>query len=364
MPIVYSLRTQHDNLGDLLINDLLILELANHDIVYLDYTDVPIEFINNMESSKIVKNLKTEYNKSVHKISFYLWVVFTKKINKIILGPGHIECYTFTQCRKHLLLLLLSIYLKIFNISMFRIGFSIGRISEIGKIILYVSSLVMNFYPRDDKSMKFLSGKEKKIQDLIFLIDKNKYRPTLNDKNHNCNSIIISFRLDRETEEASRQFSKKILSIMNRININNIYKIIATYQVDRDVKFIKMIKNFEVDPSKYTIFHDKIEKQNAFILYGYSKVVISNRLHVVTSAFIFGGIGIAYVSEKNDQKIINVMKSIGLDKYVIYDNFNEFDIEMKIIAIINNRKIELDEINKITSKLRLDCKEEIRNLFE
>ena len=90
--IIVSLRTQHENLGDLLIISLLIDELSKSNEVLLDVYGVPKEFYQGMLKNG-VNTLQSQTNlTNCRSLKFLHWAFLNKRKFKtgIILSPGHL----------------------------------------------------------------------------------------------------------------------------------------------------------------------------------------------------------------------------------------------------------------------------------
>jgi hypothetical protein len=86
--IYYLLATQHGNMGDLLINKMLIDELTKYGDVYVDCAGVNDKFKEFIFKKKNVYSANDYFNASLKRISFFKVLFQMKEFEYFFRTPG------------------------------------------------------------------------------------------------------------------------------------------------------------------------------------------------------------------------------------------------------------------------------------
>lgn len=338
--------TQPNNVGDLLINRMLIEELSLYGHVYVDCYNCPDDFRYFLigKSDKIIDIYKA-CGFTLKKGSIFRFIQLIKKSNIKLYtqSPGplnkieriHLRFY-FTIVRKSLSML---------HVPFVRIGNCCS--AAIATKTNVVESKDVDYYVRSKNAVDFLKKYKREgvyyIPDLAFLYKKY---VRLSDKSK---TAVLSFREVRENQDQFFEWLKSCVDLLKKEG----FKVILYHQVKDDLAFMEklynIIKNIEI--RKEIVWFEN------FDFYADKSVVISNRLHCLLLGAIYNAVPYAYLShEKLVLKISDVFMST-MGPYASNYLDDSMDI-IKLQDILNNlsahqsiiRKI-VDENSKLCSKV-------------
>lgn len=365
---IYPSRIKKTNLGDILINILLIRELSNHGIVYLDgeineVIDLVKTNNNNSSNIRIVDGQKGFYGLPVLR-----WINFINKLDDITMvfdPPGH---YSEGKDKPKFILksikyLVRANILKILKIKVSRIGVTLGPFSENGwNYQKKISNAYHNISVRDSKNYDdvILKGLQniRLIDDLAFL-----YRPQnfLNDyspSNRDSKYIVISFRGVVEGSTIDYDYINLIcakLSYLIKLGEFSNYSFVYSYQVEEDLQVINyIIEKFQTLKLKFELLKDQLDFKAAIELYHNAEIVFTNRLHVALLAMLNNTPAIVITDLKKHHKLVDVYNDLGLSKFLFSchsnDNLDKENLKSinELMASFKNTSFEKYKALKIS----------------
>lgn len=339
--------TQPTNLGDLIINKMLVMELSRYGRVYVDCKKTPREFADYLVSGN--ENIVDVYEScgvSVKSGSLLKWSKFlrNKKIDVYVTSPGplikenRIKSSYFT---------LISCVLKMLNVSNYKIGVCCSELlADSNKLNL---SGLSGIYLRSKVSLNSLvsqgNNNIRYIPDLAFLL--RQYVKLAPKKN----LIALSFR---EVKEKSELFILTLRSVIEYFLANN-YEVEFYYQVSIDEEYNrKLAEKFRSEHVRFVenkIWFDTLD------YYADKKYVVSNRLHSLVTGAVYDAIPLALVN--TDSKVRKIEEVLCSSM----NNPNRYFINPENIS--NVRYIE-DNYQNVKAEIHSDvdancklCKETI-----
>lgn len=340
--IILSLTTQYENLGDELINLMLLRQLAkSHKIIALS-SNAPEWYIEN------IKNGLQELQSNVTLIedSKIFYITLTKKVfsnNRIWLFTS---CGDVSSSRptilKDLLLLALQ-YLS--NLRVAQVGASISRITSSRATLLKISqNRGKNITVRDTASQELLRKQHinvRLVPDLSFLLQTTAIKPLRS----RLALISIRYHTDVDVERLLRDL-KSLFCTLSKHQLLPAF----TWQVSRDAEFCRHLANMLNVPIRSLTTTTSNRLQAAFDLYDEADVVISNRLHVLLLAASRNTCPIAML-HTSEIKIRAVMRDMDMYDNIICDSST---IEKTVDHILHNKhatKLALEKTFRENSEI-------------
>ena len=352
--ILYPSKIEENNLGDILINALLVRELTKNKEVYFKgkpnqqllnlitynnkYSD-NIKIINQIDISHAVWKSKLQTLAYLIKGSNFYMVFDTpghhpgfksmyKNILKLIFDSSKILCYLF------------------FKIKYVKYGITLGPFSGIvWGFQRIISKLCFLIVPRDQKNADLLLEKGLKNTiskpDLAFLLVKEngilankKKKISLSDSG----IITVSLRGSLVGKSLDQVYFEKITEdtialIHNLKKTKKVKRVNISYQVDADQKtsFLleKRLKK-EFNDIDVILYKNILHFQEASDLYLKSGMVITNRLHVFLFAMACSTKSFIVTDIDNHMKIISIAEDLNLDS-LIYRKDSVVDWNTEIV---------------------------------
>ena len=354
--IFISLRTQFSNMGDLLINYLLLGELIEQGDVYVDASGVPDWYL------ELVIDGANENVKVLSRYSFMAkmlaFLIFKPKKNDVylMLKPGG---YMAISSWKMLAIRLMQgVWLKVITFlggTVVRAPSSQQNSSGISKVVdkFRLSNIAYQMI-RDEVSVAEVNSMNLKcissfdMASLLFT-DKNeegmfdvKIDPRLIRK-----SVTFSFR---EREGLASFDWRAVAGLMPDLG----YSCHFVSQVFGDNKFnLALSKLIDCHYVEYTGSRASISEVMG--VYSGTKFIVSNRLHVLMAAASVGATPIAVISE-SDVKVSSYMKVIGCRENVIYIEAMTLDRLSQVLNVASNCNLTTlgmqgDKLKKQISKV-------------
>ena len=356
MNTYFLVLTQPSNVGDLLINKMLIKELARHGNVYVDCYNCPDDFRDVLfENMDNVIDLWKEYHYTVKRLNFIKFrnILKKKSIKLFTQSPGPFTKIHFLPLR--LALNAIHKIVSMVNIPFVRIGNCCSEALAKGEVIS--ESYVDSYYLRSHQSVEYLKKMTDRsvyyFPDLSFLysFDLRKY-----DKKK------IAVFCFREVTGNLDSFISGLKYFVSKL-LENGYKIKIAYQVKSDEAFSKYIYSiFKCDKVSY---HENLIWYNQLDFYKDVNIVFSNRLHSLLIGAMYGAIPVAFTNSENvvrkisdvfDSSISTISKELLLSE-TSYKNINSIIIDSdsyrKKLAfhIQENSRICRLLINELVEKL-------------
>lgn len=309
-----SIKTQFENVGDALINRLLITEASKYGTVIVDVSRCPISFIEMLNLESMPTVIVTKRFSTF--ILYMLKLKITGQSVTYFLNPGGLgkkipkAKLPFALAQNFYLL-----FLRLFLIKIAHLGFSISNQKGIDKWIFKIRSyLCSSVHPRDSITLNYMKDEFFKVDscipDLAFLLNGNF------ELNENSKSVLFSFRTDSEYT-SSIDFIKLVMYSVYKKHGD--VKYYFSSQVLRDESFNNELFNWfsenissnaEVIKCKYDIdFYKEI--------YRTVSSVYSNRLHVLLLAWSSGCSCFPCIPKGTGTKIRAIYRDLGLEKLVI-----------------------------------------------
>jgi polysaccharide pyruvyl transferase WcaK-like protein len=308
----YLLRTQYENMGDLVINRECIALLRERGNVLVNTDGVPMRFLEGLGLSS------TEEEKNSRKFwQRILLSAFRRKTGTyLVLVPGAvIGGANFFQGVRHGLLALSYEFLRRIGVKTIRLGASLGPFTPLRSKLEAWKGRTMHFVGlRDSLSIeqarKLGIRSSKRFPDMALLL------PThASTKMHDRSCIVVSFRA--HTSVVLPDLARQIEEVIDKIDPEQNAEIIFSAQVARDQPVMNEIFHL-INCSRPKNIVSLIDDQpGLFSLYGRADVVISNRLHVLIFALSRGAQVRALVDPSHDRKIIGIFKEASLEDSLI-----------------------------------------------
>lgn len=364
--ILYPSKIENGNLGDILINSLLVRELSKHSKVYLK-GHPPLEmekliFLHN-PYSKNIKILNIDFKSFIlRKIKVLLILISNRKFTYVFDTPGHIFRKTSilkTLSKGFFDLFKILIY-RIFNIKSIKMGITLGPFKKV-EWILYkiICKLSYKICVRDNDNFELLENKKFQninlIPDLAFLLfENNKLLKKIKGTTNNSITICLRPSLIGKTSDYVylQQIihkTKTLLKYLLKRNIN-ISIINIAFQVDCDNESLMEIDNMlksEFNNLEIIIHSKLLSFDEASELYSSSEYVITNRLHVFLFAMNVGTKAFIVTDNQKHKKLISIISDLNLNSLIFDENnleglnsANDLEIFGKLAI---NKKNELIE---------------------
>jgi polysaccharide pyruvyl transferase WcaK-like protein len=342
--ILYPSRIEENNLGDILINALLVRELSvNNKVCFkgqpnkqlLDLINQDNDYKDNIEvitqidiSQSFVKTKIKTLSYLIKKSNFYL--VFDT--------PGHISG------KRSFIKNILKSFFEITKILTYRIlgvgyvkyGITLGPFSNFfwyfQKIIAKLSFLIV---VRDQQNATLLVHKGLKNTmlkpDLAFLlVNNNLITPQQQETNNSEGVVTVSLRgsiVGKSLDDTYfKTITKQTINLVHKLKeTKKVTRINISYQVDADKKTSFLLEDILKNEFKNTqiLLHKEILNfNNASALYQSSNVLITNRLHVFLFAMACNTKSYIVTDIINHKKLISIASDLKMDTLIYTDTSN------------------------------------------
>lgn len=307
-------RTQYENLGDLIINKMLIDELALYGTVYIDTTTVPDSFKHTLLDQSEVVEVRFLEDRKWFRSSIVLLKFFRQNgIRLYTSSPGPVFGSVVESFKYQLVSFLTNRFFSLFGIKRHYIGTCCSHL-VCGKRDFH-SNEIAYYYLRSNISVDYLrryvpKKRIKYIPDLCFLLH---YQVKSSAKK---NVVIIDIRKPDSGEETLIQWCVNI----TRAFTEQGFEVIVYYQVERDYCFAQRIYGAIV--SQKVSFQSNIVWYDNMDFYADKKFVISNRLHSLLIGAAYDCFPIClYQNSVHTAKLKDVFSSAFSDDMpILYEN--------------------------------------------
>jgi polysaccharide pyruvyl transferase WcaK-like protein len=333
MAILYPTRIKKSNLGDILINVLLIRELSKNDVVYLD--SKPDRVIESLITINNPYKDNIKFDKTVSIVDgrpVVRWLKLLKTIPSLSVvfdPPGHYfgggKVKTMLKTMKYISRARL---LKSRGIKMVRFGITLGPFTPSEwKTQKQLAKTYTGIGIRDKSNYNKLV--EKGLENL-FLIDDVSLLYTAKDFISKDNKLkekygeyaVISFRGAIEGSVTDTTYLNNIIELFKKVVAANVVgtntTLVFAYQVKEDLPVIEemlnSIKDFDV---KTVLIEEQLNFTDAINLYNGAKYVLSNRLHVALLALLNDAPAYVITDVKEHHKLVNVFNDLSLSELLI-----------------------------------------------
>lgn len=382
--ILYPARIENKNLGDILINGLLIRELTKSRIIVLkgtpsDQLSSFIEFENPFIHNIVYIHPKHIWE-PLAKIKTLLFVL--KNVNNmdfVFDTPGHLSDPRFSikSLLKNNYELLKVIFYKLLNIKYAKYGVTVGPYSSISWIYQkLINKLSYSYGIRDIENLNMLNKRGFKnliyIPDLAYLLYGS---PILNYSLIDSSSLakqpyslisvrdnIIGHKPDLPYFRCLTEFIlESIKQLSYTVECKNV---VLSFQVDYDKNAVSVLYEDikETFPQFNIILIDrKLGIEEVLPLYRNANLVLTNRLHVFLLVMLAQGKSVMITDVKNHQKVSRILTDSGFSDLLL-DIFTKSDVNKLITAVSDKNapqhynssfeKFNLEIISKIQSLLK------------
>ena len=327
----FSLSTQFENLGDLLINRELIELAAKNSQVYVDLSRCTPEF---------AQNLNLEALSNVEVVKDGSTSLFKKMIRQQRSGT---QCYYFLSpggyfgglnakrtVSSWMNTALLGFFHKI-GIRICLVGVSYERLTSNYLMVLKLRSrMLFRHYIRDTASADYAEKKGLNYSGLIPDLAFYGYKPQAmaNPQNKELKKICFSFRADQQ--ELQLHWIVGFLVVVESL-LPHDAEIILYSQVQRDDEVMKNIERRQLFKER------KVQRLSASLgtlddcqkILSECDVIISNRLHVLLLGAMCGANILPCVSGGTNKKVEGIMNDLQVTKSVHMDKFEFSDITLQ-----------------------------------
>ncbi len=324
-----SARTQFDNLGDALINDVLFNVVRNKGTLHLDCKNVP-------ENYKAVASIQpTESYTST--LQFYKKLIYLKLQGHdvtYLLKPGHIFTLKDTpkQSVHDCVTIFIFTFFKLIGIKIKRFGVSLSPLSPISLIMEKIKArLSTTLSYREDYTRRFIEQHHFKnmifCPDLLFYPDYQPLKPLKKD----TIKIAFSFRASPLKKGNDVAYMNTIKEFIKKLSQESNYELIAVSQVTRDTVFQQELIAMTGKNIQHYVYDCTVAgREKIADAYKQADIIISNRLHGLLNASIYGCHPVAFVT-KDNHKVTGVLETAGLHHLILHADNYVFDDFQKII---------------------------------
>jgi polysaccharide pyruvyl transferase WcaK-like protein len=331
----YPAHIKKSNLGDILINTLLIRELTTHCPVYL-YGGTVEEDMKRL----LVHNNPFHHNVIIisqgsllDKLPIIRWLKLLPYLTKgshVFDPPGHYaeEKAKHKNFLKPLKYILRAKLLKLFGVKALRLGITLGPFTKSDwERQKGVAKSYQTIAVRDSKNFDQLLSMGFQnisfIDDISFLYKKEDFidPDKLKDKKSNP-YIVVSFRGNVEGQETDTVYLNKVKETLKKVVSENPFDgvYVFSYQVKEDFQVIQSIATeFAALGLRYKIIEKQLSFSEAIDLYYGAHLVYTNRLHVALFAMFNDTPAVVVTDFDTHHKLVNVYKDLGLGA-ILFDS--------------------------------------------
>lgn len=357
MKIYFLVATQPDNLGDLLINKMLIDELSKYGEVYVDAEGLPNKFKSYLLENEQTRNFVSVYGGSLKRSSmFSLLPIVRREFDFYFKSPGPFggEGYVINSLIKRIVMTYQFRYFAKGGLSVNAIGNDILLNNKLNIFFERINNKYFsNTFVRSISNLKELESQG--IENVDFIPDVgflyNKYK---NVKYKN--KVFISFRNLNDSN-----YLKKILDYLTIVIpffISQGLKIVFFYQVGSDRVFNITLYNkykelYDCKLIEKCMWYDEISDA-----YNKSSYVITNRLHVMILGIVHRAVPLLVLnSDAKTSKINRILLDNNIEEFIQDANSDIKEFHKNY----NQNQIKIDDLVKVNYN---KCEQKIASIFE
>ncbi len=324
-----SARTQFDNLGDALINEVLFNVVRSKGTLHLDCKNVP-------ENYKAVASIPSSESYT-SALQFYKKLIYLKLQGHdvtYLLKPGHIFTLKDTprQIIHDSITLFIFAFLKLIGVKIKRFGASLSPFSPISLVMEKIKArLSTTASYREAYTGRFVE--QYRFENMIFcpdLLFYPDYQP-LKSLQKDTLKIAFSFRASPLKKGNDTAYMNTIKEFIKRLSQESNYELIAVSQVTRDAVFQQELIAMTGKYIEHYVYNCTIAgREKIAEAYTQADIIISNRLHGLLNASMYGCHPVAFVT-KDNHKVTGVLETAGLHHLILHADNYVFDDFQKII---------------------------------
>ena len=367
--IFCCVRTQYENLGDLVINKTLLSQLRNYGKLIVDTRGVPDWFCEELEIS-----VDEQYSTGVGFYPLMLRFGLRVLVNSnsqvyLIINPGGFNGSGLTEnWIGHIKSLVWFFVFRIIGIRICWFGASIKSFSRMREMFEKWKSNFMYFSSvRDsisqDYGTKIGIKRLASFPDLAWLME----TPPASDEAVKVDGdyIIFSFRVPpslADIVEYKNGLYTTLDTIVKLVCGDWSKKLVISYQVTFDYEFCKGIRDRYKDYCDVIFIERQIDSQCMYNLYSRAFMVFSDRLHVLLFAMVCGSLPVAVIDLAMHNKITGIFLDAGLMRLVI-DRRKRLDEVEVLRGIANDADLIKGEIALYRKRQRTFGEELLRGVM-
>jgi polysaccharide pyruvyl transferase WcaK-like protein len=318
----------YDNLGDIVINKTLMNNLRNYGRLIVNTRGVPPWVCQQLELS-----VDEQYTKGIgFQILVFLYGLraladSNSKVYFIKTPGGYIGNDLNNNWLNQVKGLAWVFLFRIIGVRVCWFGASIESFSKMQEMLEKWKSQFIYFYSvRDSLSQDY--GRKIGIERLAIFPDLAWLMET-SSENSNPISIdgeyvIFSFRKPPQRlinkfnlAEYENDFYRVLDAIIKLVCQKWSKKLVICYQVTRDYKFCKEIKDRYQDSCDVILIDHQINTESIYGLYSRASMVFSNRLHVLLFSGLYGSLPVAVINTELYRKITGIFLDAKLMRLIV-----------------------------------------------
>lgn len=359
--ILYPGRIEENNLGDIIINILLIRELSKYSKILIKSTPNQ-QMLNLMyrdnEYSENIQVYNISQNYFIYKIQI-LKLLFTRKIDYSFETPGHI-CSRSSKVASIIKLLLdiIKVYVyNFFGVKYIQLGITLGPYSSLEWFFVkHLNKLSYLTAVRDVDNFESLKKKGLNvsyIHDLAFLLyDNILIDSVLPDGKFDLGISLRGSLIGHNIND--KYFNTQIIELGKIIskNIKNINSIVVLYQVNSDEDTSAILFDYlKINFPKIKILFNatQLTFDNAISSYKGINYLITNRLHVYLVAMLAGCKSMVLTDLFEHKKLVSIIQDMGLKNSL--NNSNLPILESEYIKFNDKAKGNKESIQSFISSI-------------
>lgn len=344
--------TQPKNLGDLIINKVLIDEMCLYGKVFLDAYNLPGNFIEPlMENPNVVNTSELGFSvKRPTPIRLLKFMRFLKKegVKLLTKSPGPMSSYPFyLRCAFSLI----NFLARLSGAKVVYIGncCSANYTSNVPVDNLHMDAVYLRSKETINYAKQYLPCEVNYIPDLAYLL-KPKTNNVVKKK-----KVALDFRLPDSNADKVLNDIKDIASQF----IKHGYEVEVYYQVSNDKRFAeRLYEQFKEDGVK---FHDEIVWYKQLDYYADKAFVVSNRLHSLIFGAIYSAIPVARITNSPKlSKIQHVFQSS-----LPFPIWNSIHVEdpLDVNSLLTNEFMLRSQVDECIERNRQLCRSTILGIY-
>ncbi|MDJ0633658.1 MAG: polysaccharide pyruvyl transferase family protein [Xenococcaceae cyanobacterium MO_188.B29] len=360
--IFCSAITQYENLGDLVINRTLLRNLRNYGRLIVDTRGVPDWFCEQLELSVDERYSNYRVRLRLLVLLFGLKALFNLNSQVYLIRTPGGHSGSIENWIDGIKSLAWFCIFRIIGVRICWFGASIESFSIKREMFEKWYSNFMHFYSlrdsiSEDYARKIGIERLASFPDLAWLMETP---PASNEPMKiDGDYVIFSFRECphklAETVEYNNNLYAVLDAIVKLVCEEWSKKLVISYQVTRDYKFCKGIRDRYKYDCDVMFIESQVDSQCMYDLYSRASMVFSNRLHVLLFSMVCGSLPVAVIDLAAHNKITGIFLDARLMRLVIDIRKSSDEVELlrslatdapvieEEIALYRKRQLSLGE---------------------
>lgn len=352
----YSAITQFDNLGDLLINKILISEVRNYARLVVNVNGVPEWYRQELGllPEEIIEESRSKFRVRIILAGIRRLSGF-KKNTFAIINPGHSYGDMKVLGGVFFRILINSTLIYLSGVRRCRFGCSIGPFwGRRESLERWQSRLTYFNSVRDSSSKSYAESigirNTVYFPDLAWLMETQytRERPSIESREF----VILSFRDSTpgflgqhlDTQEYQNLLFSKIDGIVEYASNVLSKKILVCHQVERDESMSKLIYERYKSKHKVDLLDSRVTARDIEEVYSSSCLAFSNRLHVLMFSMAFGSLPVAVIDSKRHTKISGIFIDSSMESLILDIHDKDTFVRQRLDDLLQRQMPSLNEI--------------------